>query len=206
MTISVAIVDDHRLVRDGLARACAQTGRIAVVHEGSSVSELFACTPSPDVVLLDLHLRDHDVEGSDVLAIREAGMQVILVSATSSSRLVRELLRAGAAGFVSKVDGVEELIEAIEAVSAGATWTTPELAALIARDPERPKLSTQEALALQLYASGLKLDSVARRMGVASTTVREYIARVRAKYEAVGRPAPTKVALHLNAVQDGYIR
>jgi DNA-binding NarL/FixJ family response regulator len=69
----------------------------------------------------------------------------------------------------------------------------------------RPKLSEQELLALRLYACGLKLDSVARRMGVASSTAKQYIDRVRDKYAQSGQRVRTKAELYAIAVADGFI-
>lgn len=205
MNVSIAVVDDHRLVREGLVRACEATGRMAIAYEGALLAEILTLPEPPTVVLLDLDLHSHEVRAGDVAAIVGRGSAVIVVSATTKSHLVHELLRVGVRGFVSKSDPTESLIEAIDTVCAGEDWTTPELAALISRDPQRPSLSAQESLALRLYASGLKMESVARRMGVAPTTAREYINRVRAKYTAIGRPAPTKVELHRNAAEDGYL-
>ncbi|NBO46468.1 MAG: DNA-binding response regulator [Actinobacteria bacterium] len=205
MTISVAVVEDHQLVRDGLVRACEESGRMQIAYQGSSVGEVLQLEHPPSVILLDLDLHAREVSVEDVQSLIARGSDVIVVSATTKAHVVHDFLTAGVRGFVSKSDPTESLIEAIDTVHAGADWTTAELAALISRDPQRPALSSQELLALQLYASGLKLESVARRMGVAPSTAREYVNRVRAKYSALGRPAPTKVDLHRNAVADGYL-
>lgn len=58
---------------------------------------------------------------------------------------------------------------------------------------------------LVLYASGLKLDAVARQLGIKTATVREYLERIRAKYDAAGRFAPTKTDLYKQAVRDGLV-
>ncbi|MBU6213504.1 MAG: response regulator transcription factor [Actinomycetales bacterium] len=205
MTISIAVVDDHRLVRDGLARACEASGRMSVAYEGSSVEEVLQVEKPPHVVLLDIDLHSREVGVDEVSALIERGSAVIVVSATVKPHLVHDFLTAGVRGFVSKSDPTESLLEAIDAVHAGQDWTTPELAGIISRDPRRPNLSAKEIIALQLYASGMKLESVARRMDVAPTTAREYINRVRAKYAAIGRPAPTKLDLHRIAAEDGYL-
>jgi DNA-binding NarL/FixJ family response regulator len=206
MGTTFAVIDDHRLVRDGLAEICARGDNHQVIYQGDSVSEVLALMPAPDIVLLDLLLHGTEVGPEVVRALIGAGSKVLVVSATTQGAIVRQLLKSGVSGFVSKVDSTESLSLAIAEVVGGGTWTTSELAAFIARDPEPPAFSAQEARALELYASGLKMESVARRMGVANTTAREYISRVRAKYAATGRPAPTKLDLHQNAVQDGILR
>jgi DNA-binding NarL/FixJ family response regulator len=204
-TLTVAIVDDHALVRDGLASTCRQHPGVAIVYEGDSLTDLAALTPAPGLVLLDLDLAGITVTGDDAVAIRERGSAILVVSALASPETVGAMLRAGVVGFVSKRETVQSLHEAIDAVLAGLPWTSTDLAAMLARDPERPQLSEQEQRALVLYASGLKIQSVARQMAVKPTTAKEYIERVRAKYAAVGRPAPTKIHLHAVAKEDGLL-
>lgn len=73
------------------------------------------------------------------------------------------------------------------------------------RDVPKPRLSDRERHVLMLYVSGLKLASVARRLDISPHTAKEYLDRVRGKYLAVGRPAPTKVDLHREAIRDGFV-
>ena len=202
---AVAVVDDHALVRDGLVACCGDHPGVEVVYAGASLAELAAVRPAPSLVLLDLDLGVATVTEDDAVAIMERGTAILAVSALGSPEAIRAMLRAGVSGFVSKREPARTLHEAIDAVLGGGSWTSPELAAVLAQDPQRPDLSEQEERALVLYASGLKLVSVARQMGVKTTTAKEYIERVRAKYAAVGRPAPTKVHLHAVAQQDGLL-
>ena len=203
--LTVAIVDDHALVRDGLESTCRAHPGLTVIHTGGDLAGLAALDPAPDLVLLDLDLDGRTVSRTEAEAIIDRGSAILVVSALGSPDTVRAMLRAGVAGFVSKRESAAVLHEAIDAVLAGGSWTTPDLAAILARDPERPQLSEQEQRALVLYASGLKIQSVARQLGVKPTTAKEYIERVRAKYAAVGRPAPTKVHLHTIAQEDGLL-
>lgn len=73
------------------------------------------------------------------------------------------------------------------------------------RELPKPRLSDRERNVLVLYVSGLKMTSVARRLDISPHTAKEYVDRVRGKYVAVGRPAPTKVDLHREAMRDGLI-
>ena len=70
----------------------------------------------------------------------------------------------------------------------------------------RPRLAPQELRALRLWFQLPKIGNVAREMGIAESTVAQYIARVRVKYAAAGRPAPSKAAMVARAIQDGLIR
>lgn len=203
--VTIAIVEDHPLARAGMQAVCGSVADWSVVWSGDSIEDLLTRPESPQVVILDLDLHGRLVSVQDVEHLRVRGSRVLVVSALASPDLVRSLLRAGVTGFASKHEPTEVLIEAIAAAAAGELWTSTELAAMVERDPERPVLSEREQRALSLYASGLKLQSVARIMGVKPSTVKEYIQRVRAKYEEVGRAAPTKVHLARVAEQDGYL-
>ncbi|HEY6480741.1 MAG TPA: LuxR C-terminal-related transcriptional regulator [Streptosporangiaceae bacterium] len=96
---------------------------------------------------------------------------------------------------------------AITAVAAGQDWISPRLAYILATDdaPDRPGRSPQEERALRLYATGMPMKSVARRMGLSEETVKQYVGRVREKYARAGRAAPTKIELYHRAVEDGYL-
>jgi DNA-binding NarL/FixJ family response regulator len=209
MTRTVAVVDDHALVRQGLVRALVSDPGldVEVVHDGEDPVAVLGLEAAPSLVLLDLDLDGTPVDVDVVRALVERGSSILVVSALGDPAVVRSLVAAGVAGFVSKRESTEALIEAVTAVLGGASWTTPELAGILASDdaPGRPSLSPQEHRALVLYASGLTLESVARRMEVKPGTVREYLARVRAKYELSGRPVRTKTDLYREAVRDGLL-
>ena len=111
-------------------------------------------------------------------------------------------LRAGAAGIVGKHEPLDVLVDAIAQVAAGEPLVNPEWAAVAEGDPE---LAPREAEAVRLYAAGLPLKSVARRMALSHETVKEYLLRARRKYAAAGRPAQTKTDLFRRAVEDGYL-
>lgn len=199
----IAIVDDHVLVRDALARAMAEAG-----HRVTAVSTLteVAATATFDALLLDLDLGAAGLaDDQAVVRLHERGIPVLIVSALGSARHVRRVLQAGAVGVVAKSDSMDDLSRAVDAALRGELWMTPMLAQAIAVDADRPKLSEQELLTLRLYAGGLKLDSVARRMGVASSTAKQYLDRVREKYARAGQAVRTKADLYAIAVEDGFI-
>jgi len=227
--ISVAAVDDHPIVLDGIAswvsgRGAANAsgpGRgaggdpatgapddIEIVGTAATVAELLAGPGrQADVVLLDLDLRDGTTAERNVAAIRAAGPAVLVLAASDKPRAVRAAMRAGAGGYVLKSEPTVQVRAAIVAVAAGLDWVSPRLAYIFATDddPGRPALSPQEARALRLYATGMPMKSVARRMTLSEETVKQYVARVREKYARAGRAAPTKIELYHRAVEDGYL-
>lgn len=206
--VRVAVVDDHALVRDGIAAllrgADAGALRVDMSYVGESVTE--AITSRPEVLLLDIHLGDGAPTLTEsVQAAVGAGAQVLLLSATASASTVLSGLRAGALGFVPKRASLEELIDAVCDVVRGEVHLTTDLAAMLTADEDRPALSAQELAALRLYASGLKIATVARRMDVSPHTVKEYLDRVRAKYAQAGRQARTRTELYAAAQRDGLL-
>jgi DNA-binding NarL/FixJ family response regulator len=207
-TVRVVILDDHALFHQGLvAWLGANEPAIEVTYSGDGVAAALAAAPGSDVVLLDLDLGpDAPPLASLVDQFRSAGCHVLIVSALGSPRVVRQGLAAGALGYMSKREDPAALLTAIRTVAGGEGFLTPDMAAILAEAPEEvPSLSVQELTALRLYASGLKLDSVARRMNVSPATAKEYLDRVRAKYALAHRTVRSKSDMHRAAVEDGFL-
>lgn len=200
----LAIVDDHELFAQALTVwARDHLDRVDVVYAGPDPALVPVGT---DLVLLDIDLGEGSRPAEDVTAdLVAVGTAVILVSALGEAARIRPALAAGALGYVPKRAGAETLDEAIVAALRGETYVSPDLAAVMMAADDTPELSVQESAALRLYASGLKLESVARRMNVSPTTVREYLARVRRKYAGVGRQVRTKTDMYAAALKDGLI-
>ena len=211
--ITVAAVDDHPIVLRGLAGVLAALPGIQLVAAAASVEELLAGPGrEADVVLLDLNLQEGSPTAvpdapENIRRLIDAGLAVVVFSAVAEPARVRAAMRAGACGFVPKTDDVDELGTAIRAAAAGSGWVSPHLAFLMLTDdsPDRPALSRQELEALRLYATGMALKTVARKMQVSPETAKQYIERVRMKYRRVGREAATKVDLFRRAVEDGHL-
>jgi DNA-binding NarL/FixJ family response regulator len=203
--LRVAVIEDHALVRDSIVSTLTREGMDVVAVSSNLQSYADRGLQDVDLVLLDLELEGGPARPEDVERIVATGARVLVVSALARPAVVRAMLAAGVSGVVSKRDGLDDMLAAIAVVSAGDDWTSPELAAVLANDPARPAFSPREERALILYASGLKLESVARQLGVAPSTAKEYLQRVRAKYAEVGRDARTKTELYRAARADGLL-
>jgi len=193
----MAIVDDHGLFTDALrAWAAENLPEVDVVYAGPDPAGVPAGT---ELVLLDIDLgegaRSADAVTAELVA---GGSTVLLVSAIGDPVRVRPALAAGAIGYVPKKAGTDVLETAIRSARAGEVPLSPDLAAVMMSSAGRPELSRQEEMAL-------KLEAVARRMGISPHTVREYLARVRRKYAEVGREVRTKTDLYAAAVRDGLL-
>jgi DNA-binding NarL/FixJ family response regulator len=184
-----------------------------VVHSCETLAEHItwlrtqAVDQRPHLLILDLMVdRGDDADPELVAWLVQSGIRVLILSAMASPPLLRRAIWAGASGVVGKRDPEADIIAAIWSVLGRRRWMTPELAAVIAGDEQRPKLSQQEERALVLYASGLTLDAVAASLGVKRDTARTYLDRVRDKYAASGRTVRSKADLTRVAVTDGYLR
>lgn len=207
--IDIAAVDDHPIILDSVAGwVMADEGDIRVVATAATVDALLAGPGrSADVVLLDLELRDGTTVAGNVAAILAAGPAVLVLSASDRPLAVRAAMHAGARGYALKNEQASQIRSAIREVASGRDWITPHLAYILATDDaaDGPALSHQERRALQLYATGLPMKSVARKMTISEETVKQYLGRVREKYAHAGRAAPTKLELYYRAVEDGHL-
>ena len=208
---SVSLIDDHESVRLGLAAALERDG-MDVVFSGMDVTSFLRWrraneAVAVDVVVLDLGLGDGSTVTENVSRIVSAQIPVIIHSVADRPAAVREALTSGAAGVVSKSSPIGEVIDSVRTVARGEPLDNVEWASAVDGDAAfaDAQLSVREREVLQLYATGLPLKVVADRLGIAFSTAKENISRVRTKYVDVGRPAPTKVDLLMRAMEDGLI-
>jgi two-component system nitrate/nitrite response regulator NarL len=209
VTIDVAAVDDHPIVLDGFASwIMAGESGIRVIDTATTVAALLAGPGrAAHVVLLDVDLGDGTTVESNVADILAAGPAVLILAGSDKPVAVRAAMRAGALGYALKNEETGQIRAAIEAVAAGQDWISPRLAYILATDDaaDRPALSPQETRALQLYATGMPIKLVAKKMTISDDTAKQYLGRVREKYARAGRAAPTKLELYYRAVEDGHL-
>ncbi|OJV95478.1 MAG: LuxR family transcriptional regulator [Microbacterium sp. 67-17] len=208
----VALIDDHESVRLGVEAACVTDGGPEVVFSGSTVTEYVrwrraTSAPPVDVVVLDLTLGDGTTVRENVGRLVADGSSILVHSVADRPSAVREALLAGAIGVVSKASPIDDVISAIHAVANGDPLNNVEWASAIEGDREfaDAQLSARERDVLRLYAAGLPLKAVAERLGIAYSTAKENISRVRVKYVEVGRSASTKFDLIRRALEDGLV-
>jgi two-component system uhpT operon response regulator UhpA len=206
--VRVAVVDDHESVRLGL-RAAIQAQGFTFLDEAGTVRELVdkLAGRECDVVVLDLSLGDGSTITDNVKNIQATGAAVLVHSIADRAAGVREALAAGAAGVIPKSAATSTVMAAIRTVARGDVLNNLEWASAIDADVDfaKAQLGRRERDVLNLYASGLPLRMVAEQLGIALSTAREYLDRIRVKYVEVGRPAPTKVDLLRRAVEDGIL-
>lgn len=206
--VRVAVVDDHESVRLGLKLACTEAGYDFLIAVPTIAQLLVGLAGREcDVVVLDLSLGDGSSVTHNVKAAQGLGATVLVHSIADRVASIREALAAGAAGVIPKSASTSVVVAAIAAVARGENLNNIEWASAIAADADFAaiNLGSREREVLHLYASGLPLTAVAETLGIAHSTAREYLARIRSKYVDAGRPAPDKVSLLRRAVEDGIL-
>jgi DNA-binding NarL/FixJ family response regulator len=207
--LGIVLVEDHPLYREGLKTFIKTSFPTATLqYEGADIIEAKAACEKKKVsiAIVDLHLGDGRSPSEIVSMFTSIKIPVLVISALSSFESVKTAFSMGAKGFVSKDSATEELKKAIKAVAQGSEWISPVMSQAIAYDKKTSdELSNQERKALVLYASGLKLDAVARRMGVAPSTVKQYIERAKMKYRVAGKPIRTKTDMYRTLRDEGLV-
>lgn len=207
--VRVMVIDDHPLLREAIRSRVHQIAPLAeFAYVGSSIREAVAVHQDDpvDCTILDLDLGDGQSPVVNTAELVAAGCRVLIVSALADAATVRAALRAGALGFVSKQADIADFEDSFRLTVQGVPSTSRDVAAILSSDetPSVP-LSERERTAMVLYASGLKIDAVARRMNVKPATAQEYIRRVRAKYARAGTDVSTKTDLYRRARDEGLV-
>ncbi|MFI6762585.1 response regulator [Micromonospora sp. NPDC050417] len=205
---TVAIIDDHPVVVEGVRSWLAQEPRLIVVATGEDPDVVLADDqPMADVILLDLRLHGHLVIDK-VAELGAAGRRVVVYSEHTEADIILSVLDAGAVAFLAKHEGREHCVTTVLAAASDRGYVPPALAGAIVGDRRsgRPVLSEKEREALLLWFQSMSKASVARRMNISEHTVKQYVDRARIKYARAGRPAATKAALLARAIEDGLVR
>ena len=204
--IRVLLVDDHPVVRKGLASCLAQQEHLAIAGEAGDGLEAVAKAREllPDVVLLDI-----DMPGMSGLAVSEVlrkelpQVRVLVLSMHHRPEYLHRVLQSGAQGYVLKEAAPEELVKAIETVNAGDAYFSPEIARmalnrLVHRNGEVPDLgalTNREQEVLVLIAKGLSNKEIACALNVGVRTVETHRERTMRKLDIHSVAGLTRFAL-----------
>jgi two-component system, NarL family, nitrate/nitrite response regulator NarL len=205
----IVVIEDHPLYREGLISFLRTTFPTSTIHyEGADISaaKQICQTKNVNIAIVDLHLGDNRSPSEIVSMLTSIKIPVLVISALSSFESVKSAFSMGAKGYISKDSATEEFEKAIKAIARGSEWVSPVLNEVLSYSQKTSdELSNQEPRALVLYASGLKLDAVARRMNVAPSTVKQYIERAKLKYRIAGKPIRTKTDMYRTLRDEGLV-
>ncbi len=190
--IRVFLLDDHELVRRGVTDALRTDPGIRVVGEGKNAAEALARVPAlrPDVAVLDVRLPD----GDGVTVCRDLRsllpeLRVLMLTSYSDDEALFGAIMAGAAGYLLKQIGGQDLVSAVRTVASGGSLLEPAATAAVldrvrrAAVPAGPlaQLSEQERTVLALIGEGLTNRQIGERMFLAEKTIKNYVSHVLAK-------------------------
>ena len=209
---ALLIADDHPLFRAALRGAAADAVAGLVVHEAESLDGVLAALESEtdiDLVLLDLHMPgNHGLAGLAAIRAQYPGVAVVVVSANDDPRVVRRALDHGAAGYLPKSSGLDELRDAIRAVLACEQWLPPPLRAAVARTRSSSSdadlaarlasLSPQQFRVLTFVAEGLLNKQIADRLDVQERTVKAHLSAI---FERLGVRNRTQAGVVLRELE-----
>lgn len=196
--IRVLIVDDHIVVRLGLRTLIQSQPDMQVAGDAANGLDAvtLACETNPDVILLDLRMPECGGVGTvrRIRANRPAA-RILMLSSFGSEEDIYQALQAGAAGYILKDTGSQELLEAIRKVHGGGAWIPPSVAARYADRLQRAELTQRELEILKCVFEGLTNKEIAYRLSVAENTVKNHINNLMSKLGAKDRTQATHLAL-----------
>jgi two-component system invasion response regulator UvrY len=188
--ITVLLVDDHPVVREGYRRLLEDSGKIRVVGEAAAVADAYRlfCQLAPDVVVMDLALPGvSGIEGIRRMLAHQDDARVLVFSMHEDAIFARRALEAGAAGYITKGSAPRELVEAVERVASGKRYIshtmaqTLALASLSLDDGAQKHLSAREFAVLELLVQGHTVEEIGRQLSLNSKTVANHQSVIKQK-------------------------
>jgi two-component system, NarL family, response regulator DevR len=211
--VTVFLVDDHHIVRRGVADLIDAEPDLEVIGEAGNVSQAMARIPAlrPEVVVLDVRLPDgNGIELCRDLLDQHPELHCLILTSFTDEQAMLDAILAGASGYVVKDIGTTELIDAIREVGAGRSLLDNRAAAaLMAKLREEAEAKTgplagltdQERTLLELLGEGLTNRQIAGRMFLAEKTVKNYVSRLLAKLGVERRTQAAVIASKLQTPQ-----
>lgn len=208
MPLSVLIVDDHKIIRDGLRALLEKASDLSVAGEAENGRQAVATALKlkPNVVVMDVGMRDlNGIEATRQLLRELPGTLVIALSMHADSKFVGRMLQAGARGYLLKDCAFEELIGAIRTVRAGRVYLSPGVASVVVEafvqqmdgvEPDKgTQLTSREREILQLLAEGKSTKAAAASLSVSAKTIETHRKNIMDKLGLSSTAELTKFAI-----------
>lgn len=197
--ISVLIVDDHRIVREGLAVVIDRQADMRVTALAASAEEAIQKFDHhrPDMTIMDLQLGSTSgVQAIQSIRARDPSARIVVLTMMRGDEDIYRALQAGAATYLLKDTAIEDLTDVIRSVYAGRhPRLSPEVRAQIDARAGRPSLTTRETGVLELVRRGLRNREIAASLAISEETVQSHVRSILSKLEAPDRTAAVDIAL-----------
>jgi DNA-binding NarL/FixJ family response regulator len=198
--IRIVVVDDHPLLREGVARSLAQSEEFTVVGEGASAADAvrLAAELHPDLILLDLSMPGGGLTAAREIAAAFPQVTIVVLTASEADDDILEALKAGAKGYVLKGVTSAALIEILTGAARGESYVSPALAARLLtemrarRDVESApdpllRLTKREEEILRLVSDGLSNKEIGLRLDLQEKTVKHHMTSILGKLQVRNR-------------------
>lgn len=207
MKKTILLVDDHKMMRDGLRLFVQQEGDLEVVGEASDGESGVALAQklNPDLIIMDIDLPDIDgIEVSRRVQAMGRQTKILFLSGYCDQQFVGDALTAGAAGYVLKANAASELLQAIRSIFEGQVYLSPEASRELVNAFQKKRtagpvteraLSQRETEVLRLLAEGRSTKEIATDLGISPKTVETHRQRIMAKLNLSNVADLTKYAL-----------
>jgi two-component system response regulator NreC len=208
MSFKVLIVDDHRIMREGLRAMLEKEPDIKVVGDAADgrMAQLLARDLAPDVIIMDVSMPElNGIEATRQITAELRGVKIIALSMHEDRRFVLNMLKAGAAGYMLKDDAFKNLAKAVRMVAANKTYLSREISDLLENDcrslstflesADFQLLSCREREVLQLVTEGKTSNQIADSLHISVKTVETHRQQVMEKLNIKGVAELTKYAI-----------
>jgi DNA-binding NarL/FixJ family response regulator len=203
----IILVDDHKIVRDGIKAMLIGDSTFSVVGEAGESKRLYEIleTVAADLVVLDLKLPgESGLDIAENLRSKKPGLRILLLTAEASESIVRQCIRIGVEGIISKESGREVYIEALYAIGDGRTYYGGQFMGLLAgaaSQKKEIKLSDRELDVLKGFAKGLSYKEIAAVLDISPRTVETHKNNIQEKLGVT-----TTADLVKYALKEGIVR
>ncbi len=207
MTTNILIVDDHKIVRDGLKSLISREQGLEVVGEAENgrIAVQMARKLKPRIVIMDITMPElNGMDASRQILSEFPGTKIITLSMHSDRRFVMEMFRAGVSGYLLKDCAFDELAQAIKSVISNHKYVSPAIAGTVIDDyvdqtvggrESSTELTNREREVLQLIAEGMTTKQIANSLNVSVKTVETHRRKIMKKLDIHSIAELTKVAI-----------
>ncbi|MGY5803749.1 response regulator [Rhizobium hainanense] len=195
-SISLAVVDDHPLFREGVIRSLTEMDGFSIVGEGSSKEDALriAAEHRPDILLLDISMPGGGLDAISLILAQIPDQKIVMLTVSEASDDVMAALKSGAKGYVLKGVGSRTLADIIRSIAAGDSYVAPTLSArLISENGSGTQINPFSALTdrerevLELASAGLSNKHIGLKLDLHEKTIKHHMTQIFAKLEVSNR-------------------